>query len=126
MTINSKTKGAVYEREIARALREHGYDARRGQQYCGANGDADVVGLEGIHLECKRTERTDLYGWMTQAKNDAREGELPVVFHRKNNCKTLAIMEFESFLRLYRDYEPDVPFADLEGDENGEETDSDR
>ena len=120
MTINSKTKGAVYEREIARALREYGYDARRGQQYCGANGAADVVGLEGIHIECKRTERTDLYGWMTQAADDARVGELPVVFHRKNNCNTLVIMDFETFMRLYQDYEPDVPFADLEGEENGE------
>lgn len=119
MTINSKTKGTVYEREIARVLREYGYNVRRGQQYCGANGDADVVGLEGIHIECKRTERTDLYGWMAQAKNDAREGELPVVFHRKNNRKTLVIMELESFMRLYRDYEPDVPFADLEGERNG-------
>lgn len=114
MTINSKTKGAVYEREIARALREYGYAARRGQQYCGANGDADVIGLEGIHLECKRTERTDLYGWLAQAESDAREGELPVVVHRKNNHKSLCIMSFETFMRLYQDYEPPVPFADKE------------
>ena len=117
---NSRRKGADYEREIARELRDYGYKARRGQQFCGANGDADVVGLEGIHLECKRTEKTDLYGWMAQAERDAREGELPVVFHRKNNCKTLAIMSMESFMRMYQDYEPPVPFADLEGEENGE------
>ena len=117
---NSRRKGADYEREIARELRDYGYKARRGQQFCGANGDADVVGLEGIHLECKRTEKTDLYGWMAQAERDAREGELPVVFHRKNNCKTLAIMSMETFMRMYQDYEPPVPFADLEGEGNGE------
>ena len=117
---NSRRKGADYEREIARELRDYGYKARRGQQFCGANGDADVVGLEGIHLECKRTEKTDLYGWMAQAERDAREGELSVVFHRKNNCKTLAIMSMETFMRMYQDYEPPVPFADLEGEENGE------
>ena len=116
---NSRRKGADYEREIARELRDYGYKVRRGQQFCGANGDADVVGLEGIHIECKRTERTDLYGWMTQAADDARVGELPVVFHRKNNCNTLVIMDFETFMRLYQDYEPDVPFADLEGERNG-------
>lgn len=113
---NSRRKGADYEREIARELREYGYDARRGQQFCGANGDADVVGLDGIHLECKRTEKTDLYGWMAQAERDARYGEIPVVVHRKNNSKSLVIMRFDSFMRLYRDYEPDVPFSDLEGE----------
>jgi hypothetical protein len=111
---NSRRKGADYEREIARELREYGYNARRGQQFCGANGDADVVGLDGIHLECKRTEKTDLYGWMAQAERDAKCGEIPVVIHRKNNSKSLAIMSFDTFMRLYQDYEPDVPFADKE------------
>ena len=43
--MNSRTKGAVGEREVASMLRGYGYKARRGQQYSGANGDADVVGL---------------------------------------------------------------------------------
>ncbi len=116
MTINGRAKGAKAERELARLLREHGYNARRGQQYCGANGDADVVGLEGIHIECKRTERTGLYGWLEQAERDARKGELPAVFHRKNNHKWLVVMDMEDWLMLYNDYQPPVPFADLEGE----------
>lgn len=49
---NSRNKGARYERELARAFRAEGYEqARRGQQYSGANGDADVVGLPGIHKD---------------------------------------------------------------------------
>ena len=51
---NSRRKGASGERELAKKLREYGYEARRGQQYCGSNGDADVVGIPGIHIECKR------------------------------------------------------------------------
>lgn len=43
--MNSRSKGAVGEREVAGILRGYGYKARRGQQYSGANGDADVVGL---------------------------------------------------------------------------------
>ena len=44
--------------ELANLLKDYGFeDARRGQQYCGANGDADVVGLEGVHIECKRVEK---------------------------------------------------------------------
>lgn len=35
--MNSRNKGASGERELANKLKEYGYDARRGQQYCGAN-----------------------------------------------------------------------------------------
>ena len=52
--INSKRKGSNGEREIAKILRDHGYEARRGQQYSGANGDADVIGVPGVHIEVKR------------------------------------------------------------------------
>lgn len=74
---NSRQKGARGERELARILREYGYDCRRGQQYCGANGDADVVGLEGIHIECKRVERLNLEDAVAQSVRDSRAGELP-------------------------------------------------
>ncbi len=100
---NSREKGARGERELASLLREHGYEARRGQQYSGANGDADVVGLPGIHIECKRVERLNLYDAMAQAKHDKVDGELPAVFHRKDNCKWLVTMEFEDWLYLYND-----------------------
>ncbi|MEG1577003.1 MAG: hypothetical protein RR366_09480, partial [Clostridium sp.] len=65
--INSRAKGARGERELAAALKEYGYDCRRGQQYCGANGDADVMGLSGIHIECKRVERLNIQEAMEQA-----------------------------------------------------------
>ena len=85
--MNSRDKGCRGERELANKLKEYGYDCRRGQQFCGANGDADVVGLDGVHIEVKRTERLSLYDALAQAKHDAREGEMPVVMHRKNNCE---------------------------------------
>ena len=81
----SRDKGKRGEREVALILREHGFEARRGQQYCGANGDADVVGVPGLHIEVKRTEKFRMYEALDQAINDAREDELPVVFTRKNN-----------------------------------------
>lgn len=61
MVINSRQKGARGERELSSKLKENGFDTRRGQQYCGSNGDADVVGLPGIHIECKRVEKLNLY-----------------------------------------------------------------
>lgn len=105
MAINSRQKGARFERALASILREYGYDCRRGQQYCGANGDADVVGLPGIHIEAKAVERLNLYDAMAQSKHDAKPGEIPVVMHKKNNCKVLVSMELESWMQLYREWE---------------------
>ena len=106
MPINSKDKGRRGEAELARKLREYGYDTRRGQQYSGANGDADVVGLAGVHIEVKRRERLNIEDAMAQSKHDAREGEIPVVMHRKNNCEWLVTMQLERFIELYREWKP--------------------
>lgn len=99
--MNSRQKGKRGELELAHELQKRGYDARRGVQYCGANGDADVIGLFGIHIEVKRVEALRIYEAMNQAKNDAREGEIPVVMHRKNKERWLAIMELDDFMDLY-------------------------
>jgi Holliday junction resolvase len=101
---NSRAKGASGERELANKLKEYGYDCRRGQQFCGANGDADVVGLPGIHIECKRVERLNLDDAMLQAIKDRRADELPVVFHRKNNREWLVTMRFSDWIEIYREW----------------------
>lgn len=103
--MNSREKGAAGERELSRRLREYGYDCRRGQQYSGANGDADVVGLPGIHIECKRVERLDLIAAMDQSKRDAKPGEIPAVFHRKNHCRWMVTVSLDDFMLLYREWE---------------------
>lgn len=105
MRVNSREKGKRGELELARALRALGYDCRRGQQFSGKNGDADVVGLPGIHIECKRVERLNLEDAMAQAGHDAREGEKPAVFHRKNRSRWLVTMELQDFMELYREWE---------------------
>lgn len=106
MAVNSKAKGARFERTLASRLREYGYDCRRGQQYCGANGDADVVGLPGLHIEAKHQETMRLYEWMSQAKRDCEgTGRLPAVFHKKNNAAILVTMELGDFMNLYREWE---------------------
>ena len=105
MVVNSKQKGARFERHLASRFREYGYEARRTAQYCGNTGDAsDVVGLPGLHIEAKHQERMNLYDWMDQAKRDAEaggEGRLPAVFHKKNNADILVTMRFEDFMNLY-------------------------
>ena len=103
--INSRQKGARFERQLAKVFREHGYEARRGQQYCGANGDADVVGLPFIHVECKAVERLNIFDAMAQSKHDAKEGEIPIVCHKKNRTGWLVTMEIEDFFTIYREFE---------------------
>ena len=98
---NSRQKGARGERELAKLLQYMGYEARRGQQYCGANGDADVVGLPGIHIECKRVERLNIHAAMEQADSDRKEKEKPAVFHRKDRTDWLVTMKLEDFMELY-------------------------
>lgn len=100
---NSRQKGARGERELANILKGFGYETRRGQQFCGSNGDADVVGLPGIHIECKRVEALNIYKAIEQSKKDAREGEKPTVFHRRNNEGWLVTMPLEAFMELYKE-----------------------
>lgn len=107
--MNSRTKGATGERQLAKKLREYGYDARRGQQYCGSNGDADVeTNMGNIHIECKYTARGHglLYDWLNQSKRDAKENEMPVVMHRYVNKDTrglpwLVTLSLDDFMNLW-------------------------
>jgi Holliday junction resolvase len=103
--INSKAKGAKGERELSNKLKEYGFNTRRGQQYCGANGDADVVGLPGIHIECKRVEKLNIYDAVDQSKWDSTNtSKLPAVFHRKNNCEWLVTMPLDKWIEIYREW----------------------
>ena len=102
--INSKQKGNRFERWVASFFRYHGYNCRRGQQYSGANGDADVVGAPGIHIECKAVERLNLYDAMAQAVRDGKE-QIPVVIHKKNYCDPLVTMRIDEWIDFYKAWE---------------------
>ena len=118
MPINSRAKGAKGERELAKILKEYGYNCRRGQQYSGLEGE-DVVGLDYIHCEVKRVEKLNLYDAMEQSKRDRKQGQFPVVFHRKNNKKWLVSMELSTWIELYNSYYSDMKLKERELDEEG-------
>ena len=103
---SSREKGKRGERELASVLKEYGWTCRRGQQYAGANGDADVVGLPGIHIECKRVEKLNIYDAVDQSRRDAKlPEEYPAVFHRKNNCEWLVTMPLSFWIQIYTEWE---------------------
>lgn len=97
----SKTKGKTGEREVAALLKEHGFEARRGQQFSGGDGSPDVVhDIPGVHIEVKRNERLDLWGALAQATADAGPDKTPVVFHRPNRREWVCILPAADLLRL--------------------------
>jgi len=99
--INSRNKGAAGERELAEVLRDHGIDARRGQQFSGGSDSPDVVStLSGIHIECKRVEAGNLYLWLDQAQRDAGT-KIPIVAHRRNKKPWVVILDLEDFLNYF-------------------------
>lgn len=92
---SSKNKGAAGERELAKVLNELlNIDAIRGRQFCGSAGNPDVlvqkvagderIDIPGVHIECKRVERLNLYEALKQSESDAKGEEIPVVCHRRN------------------------------------------
>jgi len=101
--VNSRAKGARGELEFSAFLREHGFAARRGQQFSGGGDSPDVVSdVPGVHFEIKRTESLSLWPAMDQARRDAAAGKVPVVCHRPSRRKWIAILDAEDFLNIMK------------------------
>lgn len=100
----SRQKGKRGEREAAVELGSLlGCTARRGVQYQGGPDSPDVV-LDGvaIHVEAKRVEALNLYAALEQATNDAPQGSVPIVWHRRNNKPSVVIVETTNLVQLAR------------------------
>ena len=84
--INSRAKGCRGERQVRDLFRDHGYLARRGQQYSGTPDSPDVVvmDLPWIYVEVKLRQRADIVKWYAVTTGDCGS-QLPVLFYRKNN-----------------------------------------
>ena len=101
--MNSKQKGNRGERELAEELRKYGYDTRRGHQFNGLTDEADVVGVPGLHIECKRVEKgLNLEMALAQSTRDAKGEEVPVVIHRRNHEQWKVTMSLGEFIELWK------------------------
>lgn len=97
-----RDKGARGERQLAEKLSKLlGVEAYRSCQYAGKEGAGDVLGVPGVHVESKYTERLNLYAAMDQAEEDCGK-EIPVVFHRKNLRQWVAIVNLDQLVELAR------------------------
>ena len=99
---SSQKKGRAGELELCQVLQDHGYRVSPGMAV--SFGDTpDLVGLPGVHIECKRVERLNLRAAMEQAERDAaffKDGA-PTVFHRQNRQPWLVTMRLSDWLKLY-------------------------
>ena len=111
--MNSRNKGKVGEREFAALLREHGYDARRGQQFSGSPDSPDVIceELHWLHFEVKRVQNLNLTDACVQAEGDCG-GKPWIVAHRRNHAPWLITMRAETFFQFLR--------GELQPEEQGE------
>jgi hypothetical protein len=98
--VNSIKKGKRGEWELGVRLKELGFGkARRGQQHTGLEGE-DVVGIDGIHIECKRVESININKAMKQSITDAQHGDIPVVMHRRSRDGWLVTMRLEDWVEM--------------------------
>ena len=98
-----RRKGRGGELELCKILNEQGITARPGTAL-NFGKEPDIIGITNIHAEVKRTEKTHLNAWMTQATEDAEKfGDgAPAVFHRMSRQPWLVTMKLTDWLQLYK------------------------
>lgn len=82
---SSKRKGKEGELDLAHILRDvYGYEVRRGYTF---QHESDVIGLPGIHIECKNQKSPSVYTAYEQAveESEKRKDGIPVVMSHKTN-----------------------------------------
>lgn len=99
----SQRKGRAGELELVQILQAFGIPARPGDPVSYGT-TPDVVGVPGIHVECKRNERLNIELAMDQAVRDSEKFKdgLPAVFHRKNRRPWLVTMKLDDFMEVYK------------------------
>ena len=102
----SKARGKRAELDLVHKLQEFGFsEAKRTAQYCGKAGTSDVVGIPGVHCECKAVERLNIWEALSQRKRDSQadgNGDIPAVFFKRNRSGWFVCMPLTDFVSLYK------------------------
>ena len=109
----SRTKGANFERTIAKKFKEFfGIDFVRTPQSGGFakksvkadNFRGDIVSADAdwelnLHIECKNAQSWSLPAWLRQAESDCPPDKKPmVVMHKPNSSQDYVALKLEDFL----------------------------
>ena len=105
MGLKSRVKGKVFERVVARILREafpeYAESIRRSDQGHGA-ADCDVTGLPGLWFECEDAASPNPAGKLAQAIGDAPSGRMPIaVTHKKGARRIKASLRLSDLVRIW-------------------------
>ena len=107
---SQREKGCRGERLFRDLCREQGFDhaERMGQQmYQRGSEVADVIGLPGIHIECKFVEKLNVRKAMEQSIQDSEdEGmkNIPILAHKTSRKPFLITMRADDWFRIYKGY----------------------
>ena len=100
MSINQRTKGHAFERDMCELLRRYGYHAVTSRSESKALDDmkVDIVDNTKFYFQCKAVER------MAQPYHDLlkeiKTGKIPVILHKRNNKGVVAVLRLEDFANL--------------------------
>ena len=94
----SRDKGKRGELEVVALMKEHGFEARRGQQHRGGSDSPDILhNIPNVHVEVKLRQTLSLYPALEKAKAESPD-KVSVVFHRRNGKPWVAIIYAKDFL----------------------------
>ena len=105
-TASKKAKGRRLQNYVAKAVKDKWdipeQDVR--PAIMGENGadlklSSEAQTLFPFAVECKNTERLNIWAAIKQAEQNAR-GLSPLVVFKRNHSKTYAVIEFDTFMEL--------------------------
>lgn len=112
MPVNANQKGKRYERKVAKLLNEKfGTNVRRTPQSGGMSIKGDIIDtdensiLSEFHFECKHQERTNIWNFFAQSRNDCPRHKTPLVVFTKNHEFDYVGIEFSDFLNILKELE---------------------
>jgi nucleotide-binding universal stress UspA family protein len=112
----SRTKGKVFEREVAADLRAiYGAQVKRGWQ---AREGTDAPDVENVPywVECKHHQRVNVRAAVKQARDDVKKSkrELPILVVVKDNGQSpLAVVDWSLFVSMLKQLEDAKNFLAL-------------
>jgi len=102
MSAMSRRKGAGYEREIVKIIRESlGIEVKRNLDQV-RDGGGDIV-LGKYLIECKRRKSIAVYEWLDQCIAACMNKFKPLVVVRGDNRENLVILRLTDFLEIIKE-----------------------
>jgi hypothetical protein len=94
-----RTKGAVFEREIANDLGAF-FKLPVKRNIGQARDGGDDITLQPFRIECKRRAGIAVYPWMEQCVAACKPGDIPVVVARADQKDAVVLLRYADFKQM--------------------------